>query len=1311
MAINPRAVGQGPKSKEELDAQRQDILDTQGLSARESVAEPTNEELRERLIKALEEQQGQASETADVSPQGAQLELPVEQLGVDDGQPTVVPDDLSVTPEQPVQPVEQLVQPEQQPMDLSVDTRLEDREAQRVPSPQEAWNAGDDWEALEEGVGNATAERWRSYYPKFMETDVVQFPPRDFLGMPEGVNPNDPSWDEELEKINDKKLKSNLSDQQPLMARKDNTPLPLTLGNIFSSNKLLGIATLNNKFEKGKENISKDEMGKITYGEGANFQPLLIDPLYMPTIMAVVEQHLADVRQGEMNIDSDVDMETGEAVFDPEREVINTNKLGRDAFQALRRTKATFQRDNTDSYLEDYKQTTPEVFDAIGASLLSLYHETAPGMTKIIDGVQGDSRARYALEDKAYNDVISKEADNYRLPNFKRPVLFTKPETGQFEDESSIGIRTRTGPNPYKDPAKLKEAKINASQVPMVFNQRKSSLFIGLLESAIATDNFRIGQGFNFTHEIIDLGDSRSKKILNIHKRMASKIEKADIDINELEAEISMLRQQNQPTFVLDSKVGRLKAIRKKYVEKILGYVPQTNEGRQFLKDLTGENLQPNGSMLRPLVYSFANKALEVGNTYARAESRPFYNTYANQSGTTRLNTVQLESFQNNLHMRQIIGSPEMTKIVPLSGSPEDQMILRYFTNVFFESDSMIPEAGVRIALDNIRSKSDRYKQFVRVGNKLKTLAQDYDSAATLETLGKLEVTPKGIRGLDAISKPSLLQAIEADPDLKALFEYLGSQKDAHKHTLAQLDAMMLLADYDASLANNNKPFYTQSTFEMDGISNGLMSLEAMVGNRAAMFRGGVMRVQGEEKVLGVFSDIKDAEGFEGDMRDLLGKRLELTLSGALPGLMIDDNKFQKDFGFTQEDIPLIKDMLTQALHPDNKANFRKSPLLTFPYGQELQNLIGSVVETIIEDPVLKQQAEEFGGVMKAAKVLSEIRNKAVIDTLGGELVSFSKIVKDAVKASNVFGLPMESTNPLGGKITFGGFVNQYTDGKKNIEPARRVDPESGETVIRTLQNALKKAKDEGNQDRIDALTSRLEAEKGRGVSYKVVKREKVFTPLAPRRGMLGGSSIGAALPTTAISMDGAVVAQLYSGVNWNNINQATGNNPFVLPIYDAFLVDFKTAASVERIVNNQWFSNTTDGKMLEGFNESFQKNMREGIEVFRELSKTDSVIDESVHGDVFDYVLETLYRQPDVDTDGLKVYKTDPEKRTYRNLFALQQMLLATQRFTNISNRFERSIEEAVKNSRSLAREVRGQGSDLLQYNMEGIFVGDFTI
>ena len=89
MAINPRAVGQGPKSKEELDAQRQDILDTQGLSARESVAEPTNEELRERLIKALEEQQGQASETADVSPQGAQLELPVEQLGVDDGQPTV----------------------------------------------------------------------------------------------------------------------------------------------------------------------------------------------------------------------------------------------------------------------------------------------------------------------------------------------------------------------------------------------------------------------------------------------------------------------------------------------------------------------------------------------------------------------------------------------------------------------------------------------------------------------------------------------------------------------------------------------------------------------------------------------------------------------------------------------------------------------------------------------------------------------------------------------------------------------------------------------------------------------------------------------------------------------------------------------------------------------------------------------------------------------------------------------------------------------------------------------------------------------
>ena len=81
------------------------------------------------------------------------------------------------------------------------------------------------------------------------------------------------------------------------------------------------------------------------------------------------------------------------------------------------------------------------------------------------------------------------------------------------------------------------------------------------------------------------------------------------------------------------------------------------------------------------------------------------------------------------------------------------------------------------------------------MGDKLIQLTNSLDPKGIVQGFKGLKVTPKGIVGIDRISDTSIVSKVNADPELKALFDSLSNQKDSHKHSIQLLDYMMALAD------------------------------------------------------------------------------------------------------------------------------------------------------------------------------------------------------------------------------------------------------------------------------------------------------------------------------------------------------------------------------------------------------------------------------------------------------------------------------------------------------------------------------------
>ena len=1162
------------------------------------------------------------------------------------------------------------------------------RESERVATLFESNGLAVDLSNMSDQLGPVTGSRLSSYMSTPVSVDVVNLK-RSTADKDPSAQIGTPEFEAILEA--EGKAEVDAATEKPMMMRKDDSSLVLSPQNIFTSNKVLGKIAVRNPDE---ESFQKAGIHK-------RFNPLIA----MVVESFMVEQDIQRQKQSEVSLEEDDAFSPTEA----ERADVSMARLGRDSFQHLRRAAAQIEGKPTDEYVQDFRNLTPEAFELIGKSIMAYYQGIAPRMVeKVNTGSQG-GESQYVLTPYG-RDILEQEAGNYRVPDFNKQFLYVPPTEGQYEYEGSL-IRSRSGANPNQTPTLVQEGKHNASQVKSYLDVRRSSIYVSLLAAGIATNPVARQGESNFTHNLTEQGPERIQKIVAIGSKQAARKEANQLKIEDIDAKLATnptnANQLIKQKAALLQENEALEELRVKFTP-LKVYMQEPNANPKYIDTQNPQN-SIAGSMLKPTYYSFVGKYLEVGSMMSNYSGKPFYHTFNEQSGTHRLNAIQTNSFQTNHAMRNIIGSGVKYVIKPGSNTTQERALLRGFGQMFFGADGYMAEGQLKAARDNIRLESPRYKAIVNLGEKLINMVGELNPRQTVQGFKGLKVTQRGINGIDGITDTKIIELIEADADLKGLFESLSKQSDSHKHSIQLLDYMMALADYHRS-RKEGKPFHSSvNAVEIDGISNGLTTMQAMLGNINAMYRGGVLRAEGEERVLGIFDDVEGAEAFAGKLRDSLKVRMAQLLDGSLGALTIMGRNLKKKYEYDEEHLPLVNEMVSLAIA--DSSGFLKPPLMTFPYGQELHNLVGSARDTILDpkNSELKQLAEEFGGVTKAAEFLNEVREPALIETLGADLVEFAKLAKLATNASAMYGLGLETVSPAGGTITFGGKATMRTGKEQKFQAVRTRERQGGQEATKaTLERMLDKARADGNESLVAELEARLGSPTKGQVT--VAQKEKVFDPTAERGGRMGAVASGQILPSLAQSVDGSTIAQLFSNESMAGLRNEIGGDPYILPIFDAVITDLGSFEAVERKINQIFYRNVTQAKMLDKLAESLSENLKAGNKVYRDLarSKGKEVIDEVFDGGVADMVVDLLEKnkklipKADFHIKRLKqVGKTPNPQRTYTNLREAQNELENTL-FAGLERDFIAMVKEAKARNKQLEAKVKAENQRIMQYEMD---------
>lgn len=1288
------------------------------------------------------------------------LGLEGQDTGPQDGPPIALPSetiaenlrDIQVTPQesqlaaqaQPEPSPEVQEQPQLQPMAqevsqanqekfaLTPEQQLE-RENIRVPSVMEAAGVARDLSNLHEQVGDKNYSRFRQMVSINEEGNVdttrklgneyvapIPFDVPTLLTFDSSLEVSDPSFQEKLSEINKEAFEVEDINDRPLRVSTKGSPLKLNRANILLSDKVLGIGIKNPLFDPSK--IELNEKGRVSNRSETNQQPFKIDARYIPTIAAVVEDMLVST-QRDTDAASANDMDQPPITMadmdsvDPTaaevyREEAGKASLGRSLFQALRREKGYFAGEPTDTYMEDFKNTTPETFEAIADTMLDLYASIAPHMVTVTEGGYnlntGESGARsYALSPEGY---LQLQESRVRVPDFKAQFLTLKPYKGTIPFEGVL-LKTETGAIPNPESKALAEAKVNTSNVTNVIDSRRGSIALMLGVHAYATavkqpeGNL---ESANFTLNMMDMGSNRMNKITSIARAQDIKMQVAQSKIDSILSKSKLTIGDSIKLSQLEGEVQFRKNLKEKYK--------------------LGAPLEGGTNELQALYYQHANKNLETLSFIARNGDKPFYHTYVTQKGSTRLTTAQYLSFQNSHLMRNVIGSGAKVEIKPMRGGEIEDNFLWSASTIFFDGGGKVKETAVKNALFHIKNKTPRYQSVVKMGGRLKGYLNMFDKDSAVASLGQVTSTPQGIKGLEGLTG-TLPQAMLDDKELMGFLTAIGESKDSHKHAIQYLDYLMAMSEYDQAMRDGTSFHTSVNGVEIDGISNGLSSFFVMLGQYDKLPRIGVTRAEGSEEVLGMWKDLPNAltipEAYAGNIRKTLSETLRLNMGNEVSSLAMFDKSIMQQFGYTEADIPKLREILEVALKESNTSTFLKSPILTFPYGQETKNLIGSIYETIVGDPELYAEILGFfgeGGLPKGAKFLDTIRMQALRTTLGNDVMAFSRLSKEAVDLAGIYNQFLSIQNPAGGESMFVGKETRKTGRSTNFKATARVDRESGtqEVLAEDFKRRRAKAASNNNQEAVAKLDMLIQqTEKPRPM--RVDEKESFLSPLASRRGITGGVAHGSVLPNIAQGIDGAAIVKTFSGPAWKALNKTANGDAWVLPVYDAVITDLRSMGKLTSVINNQWFNMTSESTILDEMVEGLNKKVKQGKQEFSKLAQKGGMINEQEHGALADHIINVLkYAKLDKGkkkiAEGImeNLYANYAEQgaqinslRNYRTLYEAQ-LFLETEAFNRtafeLSGLAKKSKEGRAEVRKKVNADKEAYGHEVLQYSMDNI-------
>ena len=302
----------------------------------------------------------------------------------------------------------------------------------------------------------------------------------------------------------------------------------------------------------------------------------------------------------------------------------------------------------------------------------------------------------------------------------------------------------------------------------------------------------------------------------------------------------------------------------------------------------------------------------------------------------------------------------------------------------------------------------------------------------------------------------------------------------------------------------------------------------------------------------------------EGDIRDAVGY------------YMLENGREYAYNGYQQTDANTERLYRILELAIDDKESFLKQPIMTLSYGRIIRNLGEEVTNTIhtgknsfgrtingeyhkgIKDLIAEMEASgdvklvttDAGGYettfKDTADVVKSFLHNMMADGINSELHPGVQAVGQALRATNVVAMLsngiMSMNNALG--------VPNYIGAK---ETKARIDPVTGNKVLSDIA----------------MVTSRTNPQTGKPVTVKgIAMAEAVPSGSALRDGQLGGWGRGRIIPAIIQAMDGAWMNMMFRGGSFEKIKDG-----YALPIFDAVKTDIKTAATVRREANKNWWN------------------------------------------------------------------------------------------------------------------------------------------
>jgi hypothetical protein len=485
--------------------------------------------------------------------------------------------------------------------------------------------------------------------------------------------------------------------------------------------------------------------------------------------------------------------------------------------------------------------------------------------------------------------------------------------------------------------------------------------------------------------------------------------------------------------------------------------------------------------------------------------------------------------------------APSIASDIDSNGRRVHRNLRQMYANALVkDADSLLPAAR-EVALQKATP------QMVKWGVKLRTIMNGVSDA-------DIEAIAEAIEKRIPINDPSFPKVPNINLDPQADADLINAIRGKGEDGQMYIDGLIDFANYYEAFTKarvGNKPFKYASYFNayMDGKTNGIASNAMQMGSIEAAFRTGVLRTQ-NETLLDNNMDIRD------QLKELLRKD-------------VDDNGFD---GVSENN---KGNVVTIAKALFSLKDLNKATTMTFGYGKELDSF--------------KDDLDDFLAVLEQDKDNTEVKD-AVNDFVKGdpkkrdELINMlhAKYIPNLISVLDDNALQsralMRSVAAVGALMNEMFTITTHTGYQLNLGAGISTGVEK--RIGYRIQGQKRDAAVFGTE-----FTSAAERTY-RGVNPFTGEEEVKVTP--------GEIAYGGSVPAPVQSLDAATVAMSVTGKSWNRLTQASGGNPYVHTIYDAFKVDAMGYDVVLQEVNQNWMDASLDWSYLKEAKKSLDQMVQD---------------------------------------------------------------------------------------------------------------------